>query len=103
MAARLVSAEYFSNWRDRTARKYPRRMRRIRASNYALREGSDLAGAEKCQRSETIGWRVSTTDCGTSQLRSHGYDRGSIQTPDTIELLHGMRLIDRSIWNGRSL
>jgi hypothetical protein len=72
-------------------------MRRIRASTHALRDGSDLAGTENSQRSETVGRRVLASDDDVSQVRNRECRRSQVHTPDRIEMLCGSRLIECSI------
>src|SRR5579863_7302454 len=51
-------------------------------STHALMEGSDLAGAEKSQRSETARWRVAASDDRTPKVRNRNHRRNRGEAPD---------------------
>ncbi len=90
-----------SDCREQAARKRRRRMRHIRHSTHALMEGSDLSGTEKCQRKETVGWRIPSSDDDAPRVRSRDDHRRYGHTPDRIEMLRISRLNRRSIRRNR--
>lgn len=79
------------------ARKCPQRIRRIRASIHALTEGSDLKRTEQRYRSETVRWRVFTSDDEGSHVRNRDRHRSHRHRSEQVEVRCLARLNGRHI------
>jgi hypothetical protein len=75
----------------------------IRASTYALMEGSDLTRTKKGQRYGTVGWRVPASDDSILQVRNRDYHPGYRHRRDRIEMMRILRLADGSFRRHGSL
>jgi hypothetical protein len=78
-------------------------MQRIRASTYALMEGSDLTGTEQGQRSRAVRRRVSTSDDDVLQVRNRDRHPSYRNPADRIKMVRVSSLTGSSIRRRGSL